>query len=254
HRAESESGMWTDLQVIYTFELDLNTMIWTRTAIEDEIIGGALSRDMRLYCTRNTIYTFSFKTTISGGEHIIMDGTTGWCTTEREGTSQIPCTVFAFRDHVYKIGCVPKGKGHVLVVYQYQEHSSEWIKVHECPSRRVEMSLTDSFVKKSGSRAYVIGRKLIFPENKLDFVIVLELDPSLLEHSMAAIFRCEPMRKFAALSLPPHLAKLMGRDSKLCVHKDEEESNDQEFESLRASIARRGTLRNSYCEDSDECE
>ncbi|GMT17527.1 hypothetical protein PFISCL1PPCAC_8824, partial [Pristionchus fissidentatus] len=106
---------------------------------------------------------------------------------------------FVAKDELYTIGRL-KHENNVMI-FKYHEADNEWIKIHACPLF-VEYNAKDLKMCTAGSRVFVFGKQRSGGRN----VSVLELDPTLFDHSMALLLRNDNNREVAQRWLPPHLS------------------------------------------------
>ncbi|GMT17526.1 hypothetical protein PFISCL1PPCAC_8823, partial [Pristionchus fissidentatus] len=198
-------------RAMYLCELDLNTMEWTHRPVPMnekafEIMCG--DNAASAHSSRGNIHLNSVACGLSSDQHLALDlSTLAWSIESEAEENQPYHKFFVAKDELYKIGRLKRGKN--MMIFKYLEAENEWIKVHDCSSF-LGNSAKDLTLCTTGSRIFIFDAK---KRTGGRCISVLELDPSLFDHSMALLLRNDNNREVASKSLPPHLSCQMIRDS-----------------------------------------
>ncbi|GMT17525.1 hypothetical protein PFISCL1PPCAC_8822, partial [Pristionchus fissidentatus] len=175
-------------RVLHLCELDLNTMEWTRRSVplnETAFEMVCVERDVSAHAFRGNLHlnASGFR---SG--HLVLDLTTLTWSVACSGQTR-PCYIFfVARDDLYKIGSLNRGEN--MIIFKYLEADNEWIEVHDTPFSFVENCTDNLTLCTTGSRVFFVGandKRMMKIEGKR--ISVLELDPTLFDHSMALLLR-----------------------------------------------------------------
>ncbi|GMT17528.1 hypothetical protein PFISCL1PPCAC_8825, partial [Pristionchus fissidentatus] len=197
------------------FELDINTMEWTRRVVSMHekalnMLNIYSGLGMSAHACRGNIHLNFINSGFGSGQHLVMDLSTLTLAVACQSAETQPYhKFFVANDELYKIGSsLHEG----TMIFKYLEANDEWIKVHYSPSF-VGYSAEHLELCIAGSRVFIVGALQGKVDTRRRQVSVLELDPTLFDHSMALLLRNDNNREVARRNLPPHMSSQIVRDS-----------------------------------------
>ncbi|GMR30562.1 hypothetical protein PMAYCL1PPCAC_00757, partial [Pristionchus mayeri] len=217
-------GEGLDDNVMIKCEFDLNSMTWTRTLVvydeEDYWDFTDLYHLMPVSDSIHAVHRDAGKT--DRGRHLMLNPhDVQWLIIENDDAVEWNSNfiVFSALDNLYKIEYNEEDE-YTLVLYRHQLSSNEWEQIREWPSCRRHTFKSGYQVIVNGSRVYVVGtHRLLVASNadatcdRLHYVMVFELNPTLFDIALAAILRNESVKNMATRILPRRLLRLLDRDS-----------------------------------------